>query len=91
MRAPIVVIRVAATITIPTSKRVCRTRLEFSPEDVHGWVHGTWLQYLPINHRVGPRIVASNGNLSRLGGERFMMEKHKRGSNATRHSPKFAP
>ena len=91
MRPPVVVIGVAASIAIPTSKRVCGTRLEFSPENVHGWVHDEWLQYLPINHRVGPRIVASNGNLSRLGGERFMMEKHKSGSDATRHSPEFAP
>ncbi|MEC7272439.1 MAG: hypothetical protein VXV85_02200 [Candidatus Thermoplasmatota archaeon] len=83
MRTPIVVIRVATSIAVPTSKRVCGTRLEFSPEDVHGWVHDGWLQFLPINHRVVPRVVASNSDLSRLGGERFIMEKHKRGSDAT--------
>jgi hypothetical protein len=29
--------------------------------------------------------------LNIVGGERFLMEKHKSGSDATRYSPKFAP
>ena len=91
MRAPVVLIGVATTITIPTGKRVCRTRFEFGSENVHGWVHGGCSEHLPINHRVAPSIVASNVDLSRLGGERFIMEKHKSGSDATRYSPKFAP
>ena len=91
MRAPVVLIGVAATIAIPAGKGICGTGFEFSSKDVHGWVHDGWLQYLPINHRVAPSIVASNVDLSRLGGERFIMEKHKSGSDATRYSPKFAP
>lgn len=91
MRASVIVIGVAAAITIPTSERICGTGFEFGSKDVHGWVHGGCSQPLPMNHRVAPRIVAPNVNLSSLGSERFMMEKHKSGSDATRHSPKFAP